>query len=96
MTTWIRAAFSSRSPSRRAAGSERTARSAAPSASEVHGIDRDGMDTSVAPGDDFFRYANGAWEKKTRIPPDRSSYGTVARLIDRAQQRSVSSRGERF
>ncbi|MDE2430646.1 MAG: hypothetical protein KGM99_18155, partial [Burkholderiales bacterium] len=27
-----------------------------------------GMDTSVAPGDDFNRYANGAWEKNAVIP----------------------------
>ncbi|PYI49321.1 MAG: hypothetical protein DMF11_01400, partial [Verrucomicrobia bacterium] len=28
-------------------------------------IDPKNMDTSVKPGDDFFRYANGAWVKRT-------------------------------
>jgi len=29
------------------------------------------MDRSVKPGDDFYRYANGDWIKRTEIPPDR-------------------------
>ena len=40
----------------------------------------DGMDTTVAPGNDFFEYANGGWSKTTEIPADRSSYGTGAIL----------------
>jgi len=28
------------------------------------------MDRSVKPGDDFYRYANGDWIKRTEIPPD--------------------------
>src|SRR5262249_3621663 len=51
-------------------------------------VDRAGIDASVAPGDDFFHYANGAWLKKNEIPPDRSSYGIGAVLFDRAQQRT--------
>ncbi len=39
------------------------------------GIDLAAMDKSVKPGDDFFRYANGSWLKKTEIPADRSSIG---------------------
>jgi predicted metalloendopeptidase len=53
-----------------------------------HGIDQSAIDTSVAPGDDFFRYANGAWAKRTQIPPDRGSYGVWSVLFDRAQQRT--------
>ena len=30
------------------------------------------MDLSVKPGDDFYEYANGAWEKRTQIRPDRA------------------------
>ncbi len=33
------------------------------------------MDTSVAPGTDFFRYANGTWLKSAVIPPDRRVAG---------------------
>jgi predicted metalloendopeptidase len=29
------------------------------------------MDRAVKPGDDFHRYANGGWLKRTEIPPDR-------------------------
>jgi predicted metalloendopeptidase len=39
------------------------------------GIDLAAMDKSVKPGDDFFRYANGAWYDKSEIPADRSSIG---------------------
>ena len=37
------------------------------------GIDVAGMDKGVAPGDDFFAYANGGWLKSAVIPPDRQS-----------------------
>ena len=38
---------------------------------EIHGIVVANMDRSVTPGDDFYRYANGDWIKRTEIPPDR-------------------------
>ncbi|MGV8961043.1 MAG: M13 family metallopeptidase [Stenotrophomonas sp.] len=40
------------------------------------GFDVEGMDRSVAPGDNFYDYANGNWVKHTEIPADRSSYGS--------------------
>src|SRR3546814_10547684 len=39
------------------------------------GISKAAMDTSVKPGDDFYAYANGNWQRKTEIPADRSSTG---------------------
>ena len=39
------------------------------------GIDLAAMDTSVQPGNDFYAYANGAWQRTTEIPADRSSIG---------------------
>ena len=39
---------------------------------ETLGIAVANMDRSVKPGDDFYRYANGDWIKRTEIPPDRS------------------------
>jgi len=39
------------------------------------GISKDAMDTAVKPGDDFYAYANGNWQKATAIPADRSSIG---------------------
>jgi len=47
----------------------------------------DGMDTRVAPGNDFFEYANGGWLKATEIPADRASYGTGAILAELNTQR---------
>ena len=52
------------------------------------GVDMAGMDRSVAPGDDFFAYANGTWAKTAEIPPDRSTWGVWAVVGDRAQQRT--------
>ncbi len=51
------------------------------------GIDLEGIDRSVAPGDDFFAYANGAWYKATPIPPDRATYGAGAIVDERTRQR---------
>jgi predicted metalloendopeptidase len=64
-----------------------TAPAATPAA---HGIDLAGIDRSVAPGDDFFRFANGAWLKTAEIPPDRSSYGTGAALVELNSKRTVA------
>jgi putative endopeptidase len=52
----------------------------------VPGLDTAGMDRSVRPQDDFFRFVNGTWADKTPIPADRASYGTLAILTDRAQE----------
>ena len=52
------------------------------------GIDLAGMDRSVAPGDDFFMYANGDWYKKAEIPADRSSYGAFDAIFDVVQKRT--------
>src|SRR5262245_8620215 len=53
------------------------------------GLDFTGIDRSVAPGDDFFAYANGAWEKTTEIPADRSVYGVAAIVQDVTRDRIV-------
>lgn len=43
-------------------------------------IDRNNMDLSINPGDDFFNYANGTWVKNTPIPPDLTRYGAFDEL----------------
>lgn len=51
------------------------------------GIDLEGMDRSVKPGDDFFRFVNGKWADKTEIPPDRTRFGAFEMLRDLSEIR---------
>ncbi|HEY0370563.1 MAG TPA: M13-type metalloendopeptidase [Thermoanaerobaculia bacterium] len=51
------------------------------------GIDLEGMDRSVKPGDDFFKYVNGKWLASTQIPADRTSFGAFAVLRDLSEAR---------
>jgi len=52
------------------------------------GIDIAGMDKATAPGDDFFRYANGHWLDTSEIPPDKASWGTGGELTELTNQRT--------
>jgi len=52
------------------------------------GFDSAGMDRSVLPGDDFYRYANGTWAKNTAIPADKASIGVFEQLQDLSDQRT--------
>ena len=61
---------------------------AKPATPGVHGLDLAGIDRSVAPGDDFYAFANGAWMKSTEIPPDRSNYGPSAVLVELTAERT--------
>jgi putative endopeptidase len=49
-------------------------------ANEV-GVDLAAMDTSVQPGNDFYGYANGTWQRTTEIPADRSNIGSFYRAF---------------
>ena len=51
------------------------------------GVDLQGMDPSVKPGDDFFKYVNGKWAATAQIPPDKTSYGAFAVLTDLSEAR---------
>ena len=51
------------------------------------GFDSSGADTSLKPGDDFFRYANGTWLAKTQIPPDKPAYSMRIIMTDFTEQR---------
>ncbi|MGC1644643.1 MAG: M13 family metallopeptidase [Candidatus Sulfotelmatobacter sp.] len=56
-------------------------------AQETHGISVDNIDRSVKPGDDFYHYANGAWIKRTEIPPDRVGMDVWTKLSDVGNKR---------
>ncbi len=62
---------------------------AATAPSSPDGLDLAGIDRAVAPGDDFFHHANGAWLKATEIPPDRSSYGPGEQLTELTAERTA-------
>ncbi|MBV9840163.1 MAG: M13 family metallopeptidase [Sphingomonadaceae bacterium] len=53
------------------------------------GVDLSGIDKAVAPGDDFYGYANGAWQKRTVIAPDHSAESTDRMLVDLTEQRTA-------
>src|SRR3989442_2277946 len=50
------------------------------------GIDVSGMDRSVRPQDDFFRFVNGTWADRTEIPADKSRYGSFTILGDESEE----------
>ncbi len=44
------------------------------------GIELENFDKSVSPDEDFFRFVNGQWLEKTKIPSDQSNYGAFTAL----------------
>ncbi|MGL5145885.1 MAG: peptidase M13, partial [Plesiomonas shigelloides] len=49
------------------------------------GIEFANFDKSVRPQDDFYSYVNGAWEKQTEIPADRTSIGAFYDLREKSR-----------
>jgi putative endopeptidase len=49
------------------------------------GLDLTTHDTTVKPGDDFYRYADGHWMDTNQIPPDRTSWSSFMALADTAE-----------
>ncbi|HJK99392.1 MAG TPA: M13 family metallopeptidase [Polyangiaceae bacterium LLY-WYZ-14_1] len=49
------------------------------------GFALDDMDREIDPGDDFFRFANGAWLETFEIPSDFSNYGAFTVLFERSE-----------
>jgi putative endopeptidase len=63
---------------------------AAEAATKTRVTDLAGMDKTVHPGDDFYRFANGGWMDATPIPPDRSSYGGFSILEEEVSKRTAA------
>jgi putative endopeptidase len=51
------------------------------------GFDQAGTDMSSKPGDNFFRYANGAWLDHTPIPADKPAVSLRLAMTDLTEQR---------
>jgi putative endopeptidase len=49
------------------------------------GLDLTSQKQGVKPGDDFWTYANGAWDARTEIAPDRPSAGVALAVVDEAE-----------
>ncbi len=49
------------------------------------GVPLEDMDTAVKPGDDFYMYVNGGWDKRVEIPADRSGYSDGTDIQQRAE-----------
>ncbi|MGN6484890.1 MAG: M13 family metallopeptidase [Thermomicrobiales bacterium] len=56
---------------------------ASPVAATSHGIQIADMDLSVAPGYDFFRFANGGWVDRATIPAGRGRFSTFDEISQR-------------
>ena len=83
------AVFASLAACDRGASADKTAVPAATEApaAPASGIDMAGIDKAVPPGDDFYAYANGAWQAKAEIPADRASIGVFYTVFQKAEKR---------
>ena len=61
---------------------------AAPVGGGVHGLKLASIDRAVQPGDDFYKFGNGAWLAKTEIPADRSTWGPSEAMTEEAALRT--------
>jgi putative endopeptidase len=52
------------------------------------GVDLAGMDKSVNPGDSWYDYVNGTWDRNTVIPADKASWGGFGILRDLSDSRT--------
>ena len=46
----------------------------------------EGVDAAIAPGDDFFGFANGAWLRNTPLPPGATRWGARQEIAQRSAQ----------
>src|SRR5271157_1156311 len=64
-------------------GSASTSTAAQLPAPRVPRFSIDYLDTSVQPGADFYKYADGNWVRNNPVPPDKSRWGAFMELQER-------------
>jgi putative endopeptidase len=52
----------------------------------THGVALSSMDKTCKPCQDFYRYANGEWQKKNPIPPAYGSWSPAQELVERNRE----------
>jgi predicted metalloendopeptidase len=57
----------------------------AQTSAQALGIDTTNFDRSIRPQDDFYRFVNGGWVRRTEIPQDASSWGAFNELHERSR-----------
>lgn len=67
---------------------------ATPVGAVAHGSLLTVMDTSVAPGEDFYRYATGDWQDRTTIPADKAAYSVGTEIYDLTTQQLLGLLGD--
>lgn len=55
-------------------------------AHQPESLDPSNMDTTVAPGESFYQYATGGWQKANPIPGEYARYGSFDKLREKNQQ----------
>ncbi len=52
------------------------------------GVDLTNMDTATKPGDDFYSYVNGKWNRRIEIPADKQDVGGLNSLQDKSLEQT--------
>ena len=50
------------------------------------GADLTAIDRSVKPGDSFWHFVNGSWDRRTEIPADRTNAGVSVLLVEETER----------
>lgn len=56
----------------------------------VPALNLDNMDTTVKPGDDFYRYVNGKWLDTNKIPDEYSSWGSAYEVFKKTNDDALA------
>ncbi len=57
---------------------------------KVPALNLDNMDTSLKPGDDFYRYVNGKWLDTNKIPDEYSSWGSAYEVFKKTNDDALA------